>query len=165
MNIIVEIATESEKWSQQPEINSDFFSGIVRSVLSQHPNFQVLNEVELSILLTDNERMTKLNNEFRNKNNATNVLSFPDLELDWRTIVEFIPDADYMYFGDIAFGYDIINSEAKMKSISFQDHFYHLTIHAIFHILGYDHMSEDEARIMENMEVKILDIFGIKSPY
>ena len=109
--------------------------------------------------------MQSLNNEFRNKDKATNVLSFSDIEIGWRKIVEFIPDSDYMYLGDIAFGYEVIVLEAKNKLISFQDHFKHLVIHAILHLIGYDHIKDEDAQAMESLEIQILEGIGIKSPY
>jgi probable rRNA maturation factor len=70
-----------------------------------------------------------------------------------------------MYLGDIASSYQTIKHEATLKSIGFQDHFKHLVIHAILHLIGYDHMNEEESKAMENIEIEVLDSFGIDSPY
>ena len=70
-----------------------------------------------------------------------------------------------MYLGDIAFGYEVIALEAKNKLISFQDHFKHLVIHAILHLIGYDHIKDKDAQAMESLEIQILEGIGIKSPY
>lgn len=165
MNIVVEIAQEYKKWNKYPELNSDCFAEILERVLLRYPNFSEIQEIELSILLTNDTKMQSLNNEFRNQNKTTNVLSFPDVQIDWRKIVEFEVNQDYMYLGDIAFSYQIITEEAILKSISFEDHFKHLLIHAILHLLGYDHMNDEEANIMEAIEIEILNIFAINSPY
>jgi len=165
MNIIVEIAKELDEWDNYPEIDERLFSEIASMVLSRYQNFSVVKEFELSILLAGNKQMQSLNGKFRKKDKATNVLSFPDVEIDWRKIVEFIPDNDYMYLGDIAFGYEVIALEAKNKLISFQDHFKHLVIHAILHLIGYDHIKDDDAEAMESIEIEILETIGIKSPY
>ena len=165
MNIIVEIAKELDEWDNYPEIDERLFSEIASMVLSRYQNFSVVKEFELSILLAGNKQMQSLNDKFRKKDKATNVLSFPDVEIDWRKIVEFTPDSDYMYLGDIAFGYEVIALEAKNKLISFQDHFKHLVIHAILHLIGYDHIKDDDAEAMESIEMEILEIIGIKSPY
>jgi len=165
MNIIVEIAKELDEWDNYPEIDERLFSEIASMVLSRYQNFSVVKEFELSILLAGNKQMQSLNDKFRKKDKATNVLSFPDVEIDWRKIVEFIPDNDYMYLGDIAFGYEVIALEAKNKLISFQDHFKHLVIHAILHLIGYDHIKDDDAEAMESIEIEILETIGIKSPY
>ncbi|GAB4168462.1 MAG: rRNA maturation RNase YbeY [Rickettsiaceae bacterium] len=165
MNIVVEIAVNSKKWQEYTGLDATLFAEIASRILSQYPNFSKVKEFELSILLTDDASMAALNKKFRGKDKATNVLSFPDVYIDWRKIVEFVPDNDYMYLGDIAFGYQTIKVEAEEKSISFQDHFKHLAIHAILHLIGYDHVTEDEAEVMENIEIKVLNTFGIKSPY
>lgn len=165
MKITVEIAKEADIWQQHDEITSEYFSDIIQKILSRYPNFSRVNDIELSVLLTDNAKMQALNHEFRKKNKPTNVLSFQDLEINWRNIVEFKPDGDYIYLGDIAFGHQIIVEEAKNKAISFEDHFKHLTIHAILHLIGYDHNTEEEAEIMESLETEILEEFGISSPY
>jgi probable rRNA maturation factor len=70
-----------------------------------------------------------------------------------------------MYLGDIAFSYQVIKEEALLKSIDFQDYFKHLLIHAILHLIGYNHENDEEAQIMETIEIEILDSFGIESPY
>ena len=165
MNIIVEIAKELDEWDNYPEIDEHLFSEIASMILSRYQNFSVVKEFELSILLAGNKQMQSLNGKFRKKDKATNVLSFPDVEIDWRKIVEFIPDNDYMYLGDIAFGYEVIALEAKNKLISFQDHFKHLVIHAILHLIGYDHIKDDDAEAMESIEIEILESISIKSPY
>jgi len=165
MNIIVEIAQEHKEWDQYSELNPEYFAQIVERVLSRYPNFSRVQEVELSVLLTDNTKIKLLNNEFRGKDKATNVLSFPDIEIDWRRIVEFEVDSEYMYLGDIAFSYQVIKEESSLKSIDFQDYFKHLLIHAILHLIGYDHMHDEEAEVMEAIEIEILNSFGIKSPY
>ncbi len=123
MNIIVEIAQESDEWDNVPYVDESLFSELVSIVLSRYPNFLRVKALELSILLTGAKQMQSLNDKFRRKDKATNVLSFPDLEIDWRKIVEFIPDSDYMYLGDIAFGYEVIALEAKKKIISFKNIF------------------------------------------
>ena len=165
MNIIVEIAKELDEWDNYPEIDELLFSEIASMVLSRYSNFSIVKEFELSILLAGNKQMQSLNGKFRKKDKATNVLSFPDVEIDWRKIVEFTPDNDYMYLGDIAFGYEVIALEAKNKLISFQDHFKHLVIHAILHLIGYDHIKDDDAEAMESIEIEILESISIKSPY
>ena len=165
MNIVVEIAQEEEKWDAHHELNVDCATEIVKKILQKYPNFSKANEIELSLLFTNDTKIKSLNNEFRNKNKATNVLSFPDIEINWRSILEFEVNNEYMYLGDVAFSYETIKQEALLKSISFEDHFKHLLIHAILHLIGYDHMNDEEAEVMETIETEILNSFGIKSPY
>ena len=74
MNIIVEIAQESDEWDNVPYVDESLFSEIASIVLARYPNFSKVKELELSILLTGAKQMQYLNNEFRNKDKATNVL-------------------------------------------------------------------------------------------
>ena len=67
--------------------------------------------------------------------------------------------------GDLAFGYEAIDDEAKEQKIIFHDHFTHLAVHGILHLLGYDHIEDDAAEIMEGIEIKILQETGIANPY
>jgi probable rRNA maturation factor len=165
MKIDVEIAIEYSKWDDFPEFSPEYFAKTASSVLSRYQNLTKIPEFELSVLLTEDKKMAELNNQFRNKNKATNVLSFPDIEINWRRILEFKTNSEYIYLGDIAFGYETIEKEAEEKSISFQDHFRHLLVHSILHLIGYDHIDDEDAEAMENIEVEILDGFGINSPY
>ena len=165
MKFTIEIAQDNTEWDLYSEINPKLFKQILKETIKNYKNLSEVKNLELSILLTNNSRIKKLNQEFRNKNSATNVLSFPDVDIDFRQILEFEPNLDYMYLGDIAFGYEVIALEAKNKLISFQDHFKHLVIHAILHLIGYDHIKDKDAQAMESLEIQILEGIGIKSPY
>lgn len=165
MDIVVEIAKDSQKWDEYPEINSELFAKVAEQAVSYRPKIAQTKQIELSILLTEDEEMRRLNLDFRRKDKPTNVLSFPDLEKENYEKIEFKLNENYIYLGDVAFGYDIIRKEASEKSIDFKNHFIHLCTHGILHLIGFDHENEDEATIMEEIEIKILKTFGIKSPY
>ena len=70
-----------------------------------------------------------------------------------------------MYLGDIAFGYETIHTEAIDQEKILEDHFVHLLVHSVLHLLGYDHQDDQEADVMENLEIEILRTFSIASPY
>ena len=106
----------------------------------------------LTIMLTDNVQMALLNQQFRQQVLATNVLSFPD-------------DEDDQYLGDIAIGYAITKAEAEAEGKQAEDHFLHLLVHGILHLLGYDHIIDDDANVMEAEETRILAAIGIADPY
>lgn len=165
MNIKIEIATELDNWNSKKKINKKIISDITRNIINRYKNLKTIKEVELSVLLTYDKKMLALNSEFRNVGKPTNVLSFPDLEINWRHLLEFKPDTDYMYLGDIAFGYETVEKESEQKQIDFEDHFKHLLVHAILHLIGYDHVEDEEAEIMEALEIEILSDYNIKSPY
>ncbi|HUO93770.1 MAG TPA: rRNA maturation RNase YbeY, partial [Rhizomicrobium sp.] len=88
----------------------------------------------LTILLTDDAKLEALNTQFRGKEKPTNVLSFPAGEGD--------------YLGDIAVAYGVAAREAQDAGKSIHDHALHLAVHGVLHLLGYDHESAREARIM-----------------
>ena len=165
MKFTIEIAQDNDEWDSYKEINPKLFEEILEEVLKNYPNFSKVQNIELSILLTNDKRIKKLNQEFRNENSATNVLSFPDLDIDFSQILEFKPDLDYIYLGDIAFAFETISEEVKKKNIPFLNHFKHLLVHSILHLFGYDHIKDDEAEIMQGIEVKILKRLSIPSPY
>jgi probable rRNA maturation factor len=165
MNINVEIARDNKKWAEHKRINRKTIAAIASEVLSRYENLSKIQEIELSILLTDDESMKKLNKEFRNKDKVTNVLSFPDTVIDWKHIQEFKPNEDYMYLGDVAFGYEITLQEAGDKGWEFTGYFTHLLVHSLLHLIGYDHEEQEEAEVMEKLETDILRKLGITSPY
>ena len=105
----------------------------------------------LTILLADDRRLEALNAQFRGKQKPTNVLSFP------------AGDGDYL--GDVAIAYGVTAREAQDAGKSIHDHALHLAVHGVLHLLGYDHESAREARIMEPLESAILAKLGIDDPY
>ena len=165
MKVNVEIACDDDSWNKHTEINPKTIAKVVLEILGRYPNLSVIKKVELSILLTNNERMKQLNNDFRGQDKATNVLSFQDMDINWCNILDFKPEINYTYLGDIAFGYDIISLEAKDKGWTFYNYFTHLLVHGIMHLIGYDHLHDAEAEVMEQVEIAILKKFNIISPY
>ena len=106
-------------------------------------------------ILTD-EDMKELNKRFRNKNTATNVLSFTN---------EDISKSITGNLGDIAISYEFVKRESKELKTNFDDHMIHMLIHGVYHILGFDHENDEMADIMEIKEVELLKKLHIKNPY
>ena len=115
---------------------------------------RVDNEINLRIL--DDNKMKKLNHQFRNKNNTTNVLSFPSDDISIRHTKNI---------GNIAISLEYVEREAKEEGKTFEDHMIHMLAHGVYHILGYDHESDEMATIMENKEINILNKININNPY
>lgn len=111
---------------------------------------------EISVLLTDDAEQRELNNQWRQKDSATNVLSFPQIE-------PFGPVRGIL--GDITLARETLEREAADLGKSLDDHFTHLMVHGFLHILGYDHLDEAEAQEMEGLETRILAGLGIEDPY
>ncbi len=123
---------------------------------------------ETTILLTNDMHIQKLNQEFRDKNKATDVLSWPAFEFD-RAIGEApkLPAIDEGPFdatlGDIALSLETCQKDADGKN--FDHHISHLILHGFLHLLGYDHEYDSDAVIMEALEVEILKTMFIDNPY
>lgn len=107
----------------------------------------------MTILLSSDSKLRKLNGRFRSKNKATNVLSFPAA-----------PNAEY-YLGDVAIALGIVSKEAAKQRKTLRDHATHLAVHGVLHLLGYDHGKARDAHRMERLEARILSEFGIADPY
>jgi len=111
---------------------------------------------ELSVLLTDDAGQRALNGQWRGKDTSTNVLSFPQVE-------PFAPL--HGLIGDISLAYETLAREAAEMDKDFEDHFAHLLVHGLLHIIGHDHEQEAEAAHMEGLETRILAKLGIADPY
>lgn len=113
---------------------------------------------EVTIRIVENEEMRHLNATYRQKNGLTNVLSFPfsmplNIELD-------IP-----ILGDIVICAEVVNREADEQQKSQESHWAHMVVHGVFHLLGYDHETDEEAAIMESLEAEIMQSLGFSNPY
>ncbi len=106
---------------------------------------------EVSITLVDDDEIRKINRKYRKINKPTNVLSF---EL-----------SDPFLLGDIFISLDTVRAQAKEAGISFDAHVAHMVVHGVLHLLGYDHIDDNDAEIMEKKETKILKKLGYKNPY
>lgn len=110
----------------------------------------------MTIVLTDDAHQQVLNRDWRQIDKPTNVLSFPQIE-------PFEPLAGLI--GDITLARETLEREAEEMGIGFSDHFTHLVVHGFLHLLGYDHIDDDEALQMEGLETQILATLGIADPY
>jgi probable rRNA maturation factor len=117
-----------------------------------------VNTAAITIRIVDEAEMSILNSTYRHKKGPTNVLSFP-----------FTVPADiYMkipILGDIIICAQVVNIEAVMQQKPRLAHWAHMTVHGVFHLLGYDHQTEKEANIMETLESKVMHTLGFADPY
>ncbi len=107
----------------------------------------------VTLLLTDDAAVRDLNARFRSKDAPTNVLSFP------------APTNPEKHLGDVALAFGVCAREAGEQGKPLGHHLQHLVVHGVLHLLGYDHMSEDEAEAMEGLERVILAGLGVPDPY
>ncbi|KAF8818882.1 rRNA maturation RNase YbeY [Rickettsia endosymbiont of Cardiosporidium cionae] len=162
----IEISVEEKRWRDySSQVNKKTFRSVLSSVASRLEPLGLIKELELSVLLSHDKRLLKLNSEFRNKNSITNVLSFPDSDINYKGLSNSLLNQNYLYLGDIAFSYECIMKESQDYNLKFIEHFLHLLVHGILHLIGYDHNSISDAKAMQSLETSILKDFSIISPY
>ena len=121
--------------------------------------------VEISVRLTSDEEVRRLNAQYRGKDKPTNVLSFPMIQPDLLETVTQNSDDGEVLLGDLVLAYGVCAAEAAEKGVGLADHATHLIVHGVLHLLGYDHQNEDEANRMEALERDVLAGLGIPDPY
>lgn len=112
---------------------------------------------EIAILLTDDAEMQALNSQWRGMDKPTDVLSFPSDQHE-------IPGQP-KYLGDVAVGYETALRDAEAMQRAFDGHISHLLVHGFLHLLGYDHIEAEDAKVMEPLEADILAGLGWPDPY
>lgn len=119
---------------------------------------------EVAVKLTSDEEVHQLNRAYRDKDKPTNVLSFPMVQEDLLQGTANTDDGEIL-LGDIVLAEGVCAAEAAEKGLSVADHATHLIIHGTFHLLGYDHMDDNEAEAMEALEIMALASLGLADPY
>lgn len=154
MTITVDIEIEDEAWTTaEPETEALVWRA-AQAVLDAHED---IDGQGIVILLTDDDCVQALNRDFRQKDYATNVLSFP-------TAQDPISNPEGQ-IGDIALAYGVCAREAAEQGKPLAHHLQHLVAHGVLHLLGYDHERDDEAEAMEALEREILASLDVPDPY
>lgn len=151
----VEVVEESLLWEALPQAEVLATRAALAAITSS--GVPVMDGAELSILLADDATLRDLNRTWRAKDKPTNVLSWPAAD----------PEdlATSPHCGDVALSFETLVREAKEEGKSVQDHFSHLVVHGVLHLMGYDHETDEEAKEMESLEVSILAAMGVADPY
>lgn len=123
-----------------------------RSLLQKWMRAALRENAKITLRIVDEAEGRTLNHDYRHKDYATNVLTFkysgaPQLS------------------GDIVLCAPVVSREAQEQDISIEAHYAHLVVHGVLHLQGYDHMSEDDAAIMEKLETQIVTTLGYANPY
>ncbi|MEZ9548950.1 MULTISPECIES: rRNA maturation RNase YbeY [Vibrio] len=118
------------------------------------PQFQ--ENAELTVRIIDTQESHQLNHEYRGKDKPTNVLSFP---------FEAPPGIELDLLGDLIICRQVVEKEAEEQSKPLLAHWAHMVVHGSLHLLGYDHIEDDEAEEMESLETEIMQTMGFEDPY
>jgi probable rRNA maturation factor len=165
MRIMIDIDIGEQWQGVYPELEQKT-QAIVQEILQTKSNIEhYAEEIFLSIVLCDDQEIQEINKKHRNIDKPTNVLSFPQEEIHHGDFSEVKIFDDCLTLGDVVLSWNTIKREAMEQDKSFADHYYHLLAHGVLHLIGYDHEKDDEAELMEKIEVDILTKFDIKSPY
>lgn len=166
MNLELDITPQDPAWETQiTDSDSRTLEDIALKTIKQACLLKdIPQEIEISLVLTNDADIQILNKQYRDKDKPTNVLSFPQQEWheDEGEICAGIP---FLSLGDIIMAIETIEQESLEQKKPFADHFKHLFVHGLLHLLGYDHIENSEAEHMERLEITILAKFGIKNPY
>lgn len=146
-DISCDIIRESEQWPDERALRK--ITGRVKAVLEGHMKGHI------DFVFSDDSMVQVLNREWRGKDKPTNVLSFPDGD----------EENGVVHLGDVIMAHETLTREAEELGISFDDHLTHLMIHGCLHLVGYDHMTDEDAKVMESLEIQLLADLGIKDPY
>ena len=119
-------------------------------------NINLTKQVELTIRIVEESESAILNETYRNKKSATNVLAFPFEDDD---------NVELTLLGDLVICAQIVATEARQQAKTVLEHWAHMVIHGVLHLQGYDHINKEQAEEMERLEIQILNKLGYQNPY
>ena len=152
--ISIDVVAETDLWSKKIKKKDIFFNSLVRFFPKKYRFIK--KKISLTILLSNNKNIKKLNKKFRNKNKATDVLSFPS---EKKLNIKKSP-----YIGDIIISYEFMNKPKTLSVLEFKNKVTKIFIHGFLHLLGHDHiklkdfkkMLAEEEKIYKSIETKIV---------
>ena len=167
--VVLDIEVEEERWQKALSSVSSVAEKVKDATIDyvfKNANIEVLKANKpliISVCLSNDEHVRELNRDFRNMDKPTNVLTFANMDFaDFKAENEVFGEID---LGNIIIAYETMQKEADVENITLQAHFCHLLTHGILHILGFDHIEDEEAEYMESFERAILQNLGIADPY
>ena len=163
------ISVSEDRWNQELP---DFGSLSNKVMITVFDYVSTLGEIDfwdgkkplsVNLCLSNDSEVQKLNKEFRGMDKPTNVLSFANI--DDENFSEDCELYEEIELGDIIIALETLEREAELKKIPLIDHYCHLLTHGLLHLLGFDHIEDEEAEYMESCEINILEKLNIKNPY
>ncbi|MDI3469403.1 MAG: Metal-dependent hydrolase YbeY, involved in rRNA and/or ribosome maturation and assembly [Pseudolabrys sp.] len=149
--VAIDILVESPLWKNVPAAEATVIEAIGAAAAEISTSAG-----EVSVVLTDDEAIRRLNRDWRKIDKPTNVLSFPAA----RT-----PGLEPVLLGDIVIAYETLEREAAAEGKDFLHHLAHLAVHGFLHLMGYDHQTDSDADDMESVEIAILNRLKVPDPY
>ena len=151
--ISIDVVSESNLWKKKIKKENVFFNSLVQSFPKKYRFIK--KKVRLTILLSNNKSIKRLNKKFRNKNQSTDILSFPS---EKKLNIKRSP-----YIGDIVISYEFMNKPKILGTLEFKNKVIKIFIHGFLHLLGFDHiklkdfkkMFAEEEKIYKNLKIKI----------
>ncbi len=160
---IVELFDENSYYDEK--MHTDLKTTVLTALKALKPDFDIC----VNVSIVSNEEIRILNRENRDVDKETDVLSFPMLEFESPEILknklcefDFDPDNNCVFLGDIILSKEKIELQAEEYGHSLFRESVYLTLHGILHLMGYDHMTDDDKKIMRNKEKEILKELGIE---
>ena len=150
--ISIDVVSESNLWSKKIKKPNIFFNSLV-SFFPKKYKF-IKKKVSLSILLSNNRGIKRLNKKFRNKNKSTDILSFPSEEK--------LNIKKNTYLGDIIISYEFMNKPKPLSNLDFKKKVVKIFIHGFVHLLGYDHIKLKDFKKMIKEEEEIYEVIKTK---
>lgn len=123
---------------------------------AQYAVKELHRDVEITVRIVDEHEIARLNATYRGKDKPTNVLSFP---------VDLPPGIQDDLLGDIVICATVVQTEAKTQHKSYESHFAHMIIHGCLHLMGFDHVTPEQADIMEPKEIQLMAELNFPNPY
>jgi probable rRNA maturation factor len=150
MNLELNVVVQDERWRDAlPEAET----AVADAVVAARAELERPSDAPVSVVLADDAYVKELNIAYRGKKEATNVLAFP---------ATAGPEPE---LGDVVLALETVVKEAESSGLPLRDRVAHMVVHGYFHLAGYDHQSEAEADVMENLERRALARLGMADPY
>ncbi len=159
-NIEIDVSIQDPAWENLANIEKIVSEAAINALQwAILPKPAIDRDLEVSLVLANNDLLQVLNREYRDQDKPTNILTFATLDSP-----DFIPEGP-LSLGDVIIAYETVVGEAQKDGKFITDHVRHLIVHGVLHLLGYDHIDDDDATDMETLEIRILETMGVQNPY
>jgi probable rRNA maturation factor len=156
----IEVSVSSDGWSKDLADVEGLVRNAASAALGRCAPDLLARAGEVTITLSDDDELQQLNFEHRQKNQPTNVLSFPMMDAG-----DMLASEVDLLLGDVIVAHGVTSREADESRKNISDHLSHLVVHGVLHLLGYDHEDDEDANDMEKLEVEVLKSLNIADPY